>query len=357
MYRQAIVIGTMLLPTRGHLALIEFASRISYSTSVLIQGRAFEPIPVQQRAEAIRDATKNLHEVSVFGYNNDAAPQNPNPRLETFPGGDKKFWEFWRDDILASAAYRPTEDDVIVSSEPYGAVLAEYLGCHFMPFDINREIYDIKGSSTRKVIYGSGWNKILPEFRKHLKVNVVMFGQESVGKTTLARAIGSQRNMQFIPEYARGYLEAPSIGTEINKAKMKDIAMGQLALESIALNDPTHMGAAFDTDILSTIGYYRIFLGRYPTEDLKSKHELTRDRKVYILVPDDVPFEEDPLRYGGDKRESTYEFWKDLLDEFRCEYVELPRGLNEKERVEWISHLIWKLREHKIANIEAFERE
>ena len=35
---------------------------------------------------------------------------------------------------------------------------------------------------------------------------------------------------------------------------------------------------------------------------------------------DHIPFEADPLRYGGTVRESKTQFWVDLLEEFGCKY-------------------------------------
>ncbi|MEI2699203.1 MAG: hypothetical protein V9E94_13020 [Microthrixaceae bacterium] len=44
---------------------------------------------------------------------------------------------------------------------------------------------------------------------------------------------------------------------------------------------------------------------------------------LYILCPSDIPFEPDPLRYGGDQRESTDQYWIDLLDRFGLRYATL----------------------------------
>lgn len=183
-YRKAIVLGTMLVPTTGHLALIEFASNIASSTQVLIQGRSFEPVAIEDRVEAIKADTAHMFRVRVQGWNNDDAPQNPDPTRETSPGRDIKFWKHWRDEILSVTDVGP--NDVVVASEHYGAVLADYLGCHFVPFDIDRTLYPTKGTWVRRDLF-QRWDEITPSFRKNLKVNLVMFGQESVGKTTLAQ--------------------------------------------------------------------------------------------------------------------------------------------------------------------------
>jgi len=41
----------------------------------------------------------------------------------------------------------------------------------------------------------------------------------------------------------------------------------------------------------------------------------------YLLLKDNVPFVPDPLRYGGDKRESNMAFWECLLKEHKASYT------------------------------------
>jgi hypothetical protein len=44
---------------------------------------------------------------------------------------------------------------------------------------------------------------------------------------------------------------------------------------------------------------------------------------------DSIPFEPDPLRYGDGKRESTKQFWIDLLQEYDCNFVIVSPGTHE----------------------------
>lgn len=341
MYRKAIVLGTMLVPTIGHLELIKFAYNIAGEVEVLIQGRSFEPVLVRDRANAIiGDFKGNYPRVYVHAWDNDDAPQNPNPELEINPGDDVEFWNHWASEIR-KVVPKIQSNDVIVASEPYGAVLAQYLGCAFMPFDIKREMISVKGTNVRESLM-INWDQISPTFRvENLKMNMVMFGQESVGKTTLAKTCTEWwAGSMFVPEYARGYLE--TVGPEITERKMMDISIGQSALEKSALMNPNFKFTFLDTDVLSTIGYYRIFFKSKDYEQhLYPIFKRLKKYKTYILLPDDIPFEEDILRYGGSVRESSYQFWKDLLDEFECDYIEMKRGLSVEDRVSEMIDTVW----------------
>jgi len=80
-----------------------------------------------------------------------------------------------------------------------------------------------------------------------------------------------------------------------------------------------------DTDLLSTVGYWRHFepgfLGRAVTDQAVS-----RASDLYIVAPSNIPFEPDPLRYGGDVRELPDTYWISLLEEFSLPYVVLENS-------------------------------
>lgn len=351
-YDNAIVLGTMLVPTIGHLALIKFAAEIADNVHVLIQGRSFEPVSIGTRRFAVGCDMLEYDNVNTYGWNDDSAPQNPDPAKEINPGDDVEFWNHWVNNIRSVVDVGP--NDAIVASEEYGAVLARYLGCQFIPFDIDRTLYPVKGTDVREDIFGS-WDQISPTFRVLYKHHFVMFGQESVGKTTLAASVACKLDhyrMTFVPEYARPYLEIPLVGPDVTEEKMRNIALGQMAYETLIDNDPDNSGGVFDTDIMSTIGYYRMFMGVKP-----GIPHYSVPTKTYILLPDDIPFEPDILRYGGDKRESSYQFWKDLLDEYMLHYVEVPRGLTEREREEFIIQLIIDQKDDMMSSIQSFVRD
>lgn len=372
MVRNAYVLMTALVPTTGHADLIDFAYRVSgQNTLVIVQGRTFEPIPTGDRVVAIRDHFSSYsRNLKVTGDIDDNASQNPDPILQE---NDTSFWLYWINNIRRHAASfgmpSITSADAIVASEPYGGILAKYLGCQFIPYDVKREINDAKGSDIRSDIW-AGWDKILPEFKHNLQLNFVLFGQESVGKTTMAQRLTQfyrRKDVQFIPEYARGYLE--TVGAEITNEKMRTIEIGQNAIQEAAFCNQKKINF-FDTDLLSTIGYYRIFEQRMRGNqaniaadhilhrDLVRNHDVSKDKMHYILLPDDIGFERDPLRYGGDRRQSTYQFWKDLLDEYDCTYTEVPRGLDFYPKIYYIvNNIIDADRDIMFDPISNFERD
>lgn len=303
----AFVVMTALPPTTGHLQLIQFASRIARSVVVIVSTQPSEPYPLE-RYEAIRDACNSLR-ASVYHYNFEME-QDP----ET-PG----FREMWAD---IYRWYGCGEGDYIVASETYGKWLAEMTGASFFPYDIDRTLNSVKATTIRNDPL-DWFDFIIPEFRKYIQTRVTIFGSESTGKTTLARELRGMFYSEWLFEYARPYLENNS--TEITMDAMTAIWMGQRALQEqgSVLDAPILIQ---DTDLFSTVGYWNIphwqdKLGSAPAALVADALRLKSD--LYIITRSNIPFEEDPLRYGGDVRETDDQYWIDLCEQYGLNYVVL----------------------------------
>lgn len=309
----AIVLMTALVPTTGHKYLIDFAKelgRIGYRdrVHVIVGTLEREPVKGDLRFDAISKTYKNDPRVVVHHLYRDV-PQEPSEHPD--------FWNVWRDIVREFVDVQP--DDYFVASELYGMDMANVLGCKFMPCNRYRETIDISGTEVRSDLMNN-FEFILPGFQKNIRKTVTVFGAESCGKTTMARALAKELNGHFIPEWAREYLE--TVGPEVTDERMRAIVEGQAALQKTAKNDLFNKPFVFcDTDLFSTLGYYRLW-GGGTDHDVDLCEYLAKQLKsdFYIVMNDGIPFEADPLRYGGDKRESGMQFWIDLLKEFKLPY-------------------------------------
>lgn len=340
----AVILMTALLPTTGHRDLVQFALNLDVENVwVYIQSRSSEPTDAYERFHAIKTSVHpmDFNRVYYAHSSDDDAPQNP----EDHPD----FWNYWADKVRANVT--TSADIILVGSEGYGVPLAAALGCEFVPYDIARQVNPIKGEHVRDNIL-NGWEYILPNMRRALSLNATMFGQESVGKTTIADSVACSHDVLFLPEYAREYLE--TVGSDLTQQKMNRIASGQMALQSTAYDMSVTPMIVQDTDLFSTIGYCRI--GGYDLPDGIVGYANASKSDIYFLLPDDVPFEPNELRYGGDVRESSYQFWKDILDEYHLPYVEVPPG-TLRDKVIFVSNYIYDLFQLKTDPIERFVRE
>jgi HTH-type transcriptional regulator, transcriptional repressor of NAD biosynthesis genes len=310
----AILLMTALIPTLGHKYLIDFAKNLAGhrgKTHVILGVLPHEPVPGLDRLEALVRTYLYDENVTIHYLDRDV-PQDPSEH--------PNFWYVWRDIVREFVDVQP--DDYFVASELYGIDMANVLGCKFMPCNRYRETVPVKGTDVRNDLMDS-FDLILPAFQKHLRKTVTIFGAESCGKTTMARTLAKELNGHFVPEWAREYLE--TVGIEVTDERMLAIVEGQAALQRTARDDLFDKPFVFqDTDLYSTLYYYKLWNGG-TDHDVDLCEYLAKQLKsdMYILMNDQIPFEHDPLRYGGDKRESNTDFWENALKESDCKYYKV----------------------------------
>lgn len=305
--RRALVLMKAMPPTTGHKALIEFASNFANTTTVLVDMASNEPMREERILAVINMCSK------VYGV----TPRFVEMEAQTEDDAED-FWEQW-ESILAE---HKGNTEFVIGSEPYCFKIAEMIGARYIPFDPNRELDDAKATWARNNPRGF-FNYIAPEFRPFVRRTITVFGAESTGKTTLSKQLAHALDGEWIFEWARPYLE--TVGTEINVQSMTDIWNGQYAVEVNAERTDKPF-IVRDTDLYSTIGYWeqphwQDALGPVPEGLIEDADSNKAD--LYIITRSNIPFEEDPLRYGGDHRESPDEYWIEIAERYNLNYVVL----------------------------------
>jgi NadR type nicotinamide-nucleotide adenylyltransferase len=309
---KAFILMTALPPTKGHRNLIRFGASLASEVEVIVCAQPGEPY-APERWEAVNEACKAYPNVKVhFLYKR--LEQNPEA-----PG----FWDMWKN-IMDSYGARP--GDYYVTSEAYGKTMAEIMDGIFMPYDPERRLYYTKATQIRDHMTDY-FHDILPEFQHNLRTNIVVFGAESTGKTTLSEKLSDAVNGHWIFEWARPYLE--TAGPDITPASMEAIWKGQKALQDHTKYMYDKAFAIFDTDLFSTVGYWEQShwtesLGPVPEELVQDA--LDRKADLYIITKSNIPFEVDPIRYGGDRRESPDEYWISVAKKYNLNYIVLEES-------------------------------
>lgn len=331
-------------PTTGHLQLVQFASLLApKGVEVIVCTQPHEPM-VRERVQALRDAVGRCHMDNVRVRHFDQVIEQ-DPRA---PG----FWETWRSLMVK---FGVTTDDYIVASEAYGQHLAELTGAQFFPYDIDRSINSVKATPVREDPIGH-FADILPEFQTYLRTTVTVFGAESTGKTTLSRQLAETLHGHWLFEYARPYLERTV--NEITVRSMTGIWKGQSALQRQAVQNLYDKPFVIqDTDLFSTVGYWQFphwqpTIGTCPPALIDEALALKSD--LYIITKSNIPFEADPLRYGGTVREGIDEYWIDVCRRYELPFVILEQS-DRQQRLTEAVELIQAVAAQKVSRI-AYDR-
>ncbi|MGO4772064.1 DUF4301 family protein [Flavobacterium sp. W22_SRS_FK3] len=143
-------------------------------------------------------------------------------------------------------------------------------------------------------------------------IKIALFGPESTGKTTLAKQLADHYKTEWVPEFARDYLqlkweENKQICTEED---MMPIAYGQLALENEKLYTANEY-LFCDTNLMVTKVFSDVYYGF--CNPLLNESALAHEYDLFFLTDIDVPWEKDDIRDNPNKRETVFSVFKQTL--------------------------------------------
>jgi len=322
--KTGLILLTCLPPTKGHRFLVDFAIEHlksvttidkdeSYRLYVIINGRPNEPIPVDNRWFAFVNEYCGIPHV-IFISDNNFIVQEP----EDHPD----FWTIWTQNITRKLSVNVASTiDYVYASEMYGQKLAQMFNAKFVPCNLNRDVLDIKATQVREDPL-KHFSDLLCGFQPYVRKTITIFGPESIGKTTLAKALAKELPGHFVPEWAREYLEKVD-GPLVTEENMKAIAEGQYALQMAASRLVDKPFIIQDTDLFSTVGYYEMWDKEKECPKACYTRAMASKADYYILPNENIPFTPDPLRYGGNKRESNNQYWIDILNRYDLPYYQI----------------------------------
>lgn len=166
---------------------------------------------------------------------------------------------------------------------------------------------------------------------------VAIIGPECTGKSSLSRFLASHYTTDWVPEYARGYME--HLRRPYEQHDLLTIAHGQMRLEDEYKHNANRV-LICDTNLYVIKVWSEFRFGHcYPEilEDIK-----TRVYDLYLLTYVDVPWEEDPQREHPDRREELYQIYLNEMKNQHVPFVEIKgeRPLREKLAIEAIDKLL-----------------
>jgi nicotinamide riboside kinase len=137
-------------------------------------------------------------------------------------------------------------------------------------------------------------------------IRVVLTGPECTGKSTLAVQLARHYNTIWIPEYAREYVSA--LSRPYTYSDVEHIAATQVRQKD-EFSARANKILFLDTYLIITKVWFDVVFHRCPGW---IKEELSRKEiQLYLLCNTDIPWEPDPVRENGYKKE---------LETWECPY-------------------------------------
>lgn len=176
-------------------------------------------------------------------------------------------------------------------------------------------------------------------------IRIALCGPESTGKTTLAQQLATHYKTQWIPEFARDYLQQKwDNNKEICQPNdLIPIAIGQMELENSALSKANKF-IFCDTTLLVTKIFSVTHYGFCDPVIAKAALENTYD--LILLTDVDIAWVADDLRDAADTRFKEFEVYKNALKENNMPFV-IVSG-NKEERFLKATYLMDKMIKNSI---------
>lgn len=158
-------------------------------------------------------------------------------------------------------------------------------------------------------------------------IKIALFGPESTGKTTLARQLAEYYKTEWVPEFARDYLQEKWDASQqiCDVDDMLPIAYGQTKLE----NERTLIANKYlfcDTNLMVTKVFSEVYYGFCDPSLEQAAREHEYD--LFFLTDIDVPWEKDDLRDSSEERESVFAVFRQSLLDNKKPFITLSGDKN-----------------------------
>tara|TARA_A100001011_G_scaffold21957_1_gene22098 strand:- start:69179 stop:69760 length:582 start_codon:yes stop_codon:yes gene_type:complete len=159
-------------------------------------------------------------------------------------------------------------------------------------------------------------------------LRIVLYGPESTGKTTLAKALAKQFHTTWVPEFARGYLQE-KWDKKKEICSLEDlliISKGQINHENKMIEKANEF-LFCDTNVLVTKAWSEKYFNGYCSPEIQYWVD-TFIYDHYFLTDIDVPWQADDLRDSPNNRKQMLDYFESLLKKKKVSYTFLNGNLN-----------------------------
>ncbi|WP_426669406.1 AAA family ATPase [Mucilaginibacter sp. McL0603] len=303
---KAFVFGKFLPFHKGHEAMISFALTKCDFLSVLICCDNEENTPGEVRKnwiETIFFDTQKM-EVKILHYDNGLLPNTSQASLsvsQIWSGEFKKYY---------------TDYNLLITSEPYGELVAGFMGIQHIPFDLDKTRHPISASVIRNDLF-SNWHYLPTAVKPYFAVKVVVLGTESTGKTTLTGQLAEYYNCSMILEVGRDLIPD---STDFTFDDLLLVANEHAKRIDDAILDNSPL-LIIDTDIHITKSYAKFVFDR----ELPFNEHIYNTNKadLYLYLNNDATYYQDGTRLNKTDRDLLDQSHREILADHQIKFVEI----------------------------------
>lgn len=140
---------------------------------------------------------------------------------------------------------------------------------------------------------------------------IAIIGPESTGKTILARELADHFKSEWIPEYARNYVE--KLASPYNYNDVCKIALEQIRIETSYNNNGSKNELVFfDTELIITKVWFEYKYKKIP--DFLKNYMTSNSCDFYLLCKPDIEWQPDAVREHGHDRDFFFNWYKKEIE-------------------------------------------
>ncbi|MCF6406876.1 AAA family ATPase [Chitinophaga filiformis] len=332
---KGFVFGKFMPFHKGHEAMIRFALSHCDTVSVLVCCSNRETLPAAVRQSWVETTFRDEPRVEVLLYQYD---ERSLPNTSETSAAVSAVW-------AEQFKLLFPDHNIVVTSEPYGELVAEYMGITHIPFDMEKSRYPVSATKIRANLPAT-WAYLPEAVKVSLITKVVLLGTESTGKTTLTGRLAAHFNCSAVMEAGRDIV-----------ADSNDFGIGDLYLiaqEHARRINEQAIGQSpllvIDTDIHITMSYGEHAFGT--VLDIDQSILNTNKADLYLYLNNDAPYIQDGTRLAEEERNLLDLSHRRVLDRYGINYEEI-RG-DWDERFEQAVTLIEQLMQRRLENWLSF---
>lgn len=303
---RGFVFGKFLPFHIGHEELINFALKQCDQLSIIVCCSNKEEIPGAIRKDWILETFKNVSKFKVLIFDYDEKD------LANTSVASEEVSSAW---AAMFQTFLPGVD-LLITSEPYGEMVARYMNIQHKYFDPERILIPVSASLIRNNIV-KYWQYLPDSVKPYYSIKIVILGTESTGKSTMVDQLSKYYNCSAVKEAGHDII---SDSTSFSFDDLHRVAFehSERIKSADLANSPIII---IDTDIHITESYGHFCFDKKLNVDESIRK--TNKALLYLYLCNDVEHVQDGTRLSKKDRDLLDKSHRKILSEYNIPFVEI----------------------------------